>query len=130
MALIINPGSGPVMDGDEWTNTYEQALRYARDWLERIAADGIDVEMTEPPDKEDFEGRWTFKFRHPVTGVACMLEHHGIAPLEAYAKGNFLGAYPRVYWNGSSSSEPEIEQWTAPGFRVVKTFAALPKEGQ
>lgn len=131
MAIFINPGSGPIPDSDEFTNTYEQALLYAREWLEKIAADGIDVEMTEPDPASEDEGRWTFLFRHPVTDVTIELDQHGVAPLEAYARGNLFGAYPRVYWDGSSSYEPEIEQWAAPGFRVVKTFTALPsKDGQ
>jgi len=121
MMVIINPGShipsDPAAEG--WTNTYEGALAEAEKWLHGMRGEGLaDIEMTEPASKDPIEGRWTFGFRHTVTGVTVELDTHGIAPLDVYMRDRF--AHPRVYWNGSSTSDPELSQWAAPGY--VQTY--------
>lgn len=119
MNLLINPGSGPIQDGADWTNTYEQARANAEEWYARMVKDGIrDVKLLD--EYEERDGRWCFKFRHQVTGVVVELETHGIDNLDAYEKRFIF--MPRVYWWGSSSSVPELEQWAAPGFEAVQTF--------
>jgi hypothetical protein len=122
VTVIINPGSGPVpRSGQGWTNTVEQARRNAEEWLDRMRADGIqDVELLDSITIRD--GRWVFYFRHAVTGVEVELETHGLTDdgYHAYERERIFG--PRTYWNGSSTSAPEIEQWAAPGFEVIKTL--------
>jgi hypothetical protein len=121
--LLINPGSHIADDpDDEWTNTYQQALTTAREWLTRIHSDGItDVELIAPhPTQAPHDGRWTFTFRHTITGTEVTLETHGIHPLEVYERRHIFGA--RIYWNGSSSADPELENFAAPGFRAVRTY--------
>lgn len=115
--MIINPGSGPIRDGNGWTNTEHRAQQYADEWLRRIVADGIVGVTLDPERAWDREnGRWKFRFRHAITGVVVELEHHGIDNLDAYSRANIFT--PRVYWNGSSSSDPSAEDWLAPGFCV------------
>lgn len=119
--VIINPGTHIPPDSvDEgWTNTYEGALAEAEKWLRRMHNEGLaDITMTEPDDKEPVDGRWTFQFVHDVTGVTVELDTHGIAPIDRYMQGRW--AYPRVYWNGSSTSNPELSQWAARGY--VQTY--------
>lgn len=121
MTIIVNPGSDPVTKGDAWTNTFDAALGYATEWHERMRAEGLaDIEMLEP-DRVENDGRWTFRFRHTVTGVVVELRHHGVAPLEAYRAAHIFGD-PRVYWCGSSSANPELAHWAADGF--VQTYRA------
>jgi hypothetical protein len=122
MNLIFNPGSDIPEPGkdDGWTNTYEEAVRIAREWLARMCAHGLgDIVLLEgkafrPP----VDGRWTFTYRHIVTGVEATLETHGIAPEDAFRKQNLFS--PRQYWNGSSSSDPCLDDFTALGF--VQTY--------
>jgi hypothetical protein len=63
-----------------------------------------------------------FTFRHAVTGTTVELEMHGIDNLQAYEDDHLFAA--RVYWNGSSLSEPELDDFAAPGFVAVHTFRA------
>jgi hypothetical protein len=120
MSILINPGAhiGPADEG--WTNTYEGALREAERWLERMREDGIgaDIDLVIPAEPVEHDGRWTFGFRHRVTGVTVELDTHGISDMAACTRRHIFGA--RVYWNGSSCSNPELEHWSAPGF--VMTF--------
>ena len=77
------------------------------------------------PGSED-NGRWPFVIRHQITGVEVVLETHGIDDLDAYKRQCIFD--PRVYWNGSSSAEPTLDDFDAPGFVVkVMTFVAVPR---
>lgn len=128
MSVLINPGSGPVAEtGDGWTNSYEGALAEAQQWLSRIHADGMeDVKLVLPCScRADVDGgRWSFGFYHPVSGVVVVLQTHGVSDVDAYMKERIFP--PRVYWNGSSSAEPKVEDWLHPGYQVVKTLRATP----
>ena len=115
VAVVINPGSRITAGGKGWTNTVEQARKEAQDWLGKMIEEGIaDVELI--PGETEHSGRWTFIFRHTVTGVQIKLEMHGVDDIQAYFKEN-LG-YPRIYWNGDSSSNPELSDFAAPGYRM------------
>jgi hypothetical protein len=121
MTLIINPGSHIGKPGEGWTNTYETARAEAERWLARMHADGMaGVELADGATERD--GRWVFTFRHAVTGTTVELETHGIDNVEAYERQHIFA--PRIYWNGSSTSDPELEHFAAPGFRAVRTFVA------
>jgi len=41
VTVIINPGSGPVTDGEGWTNTMEVATATAQEWLASMHAEGM-----------------------------------------------------------------------------------------
>lgn len=125
MSVIVNPGSDipdPV-SGEGWTNTYGGALAQAWEWHARMVAEGLghDVELLRPgrPCKGD-SARWRFEFRHKVTGVVVALDTHGISDIEKYRKSHVF--YPRVYWNGSSSGEPELEDFAEKGFEPYQSF--------
>jgi hypothetical protein len=119
--LIINPGSRIGEPGSGWTNTCEEARAEAGRWLDRMHADGMtDVELLDGSKEE--EGRWVFSFRHAVTGIVVKLMTHGIDNVQAYEREHIFT--PRVYWNDSSISEPELEHFAAPGFKAVRTFIA------
>ena len=53
------------------------------------------------------EGDWNFRFRHKITNKYIDLQIHGFTKKECDA---FI-FHPRVYWNGSSTAEPEITDW-------------------
>jgi len=127
VAFIINPGS-ELADNETavgWTNTHEVARRYAYTWfLKPMQEQGFtDIRVTDTGEESD--GRWKFLFTHEVTGKVVELEVHGIDDLKAYEKQYIFT--PRVYWNGSSSSDPELEQFSAEGFVPVMTFRANTK---
>lgn len=128
MTALINPGSHiGASTGKAWTNTFEEAKKTAERWLESMHNDDglTDVELVRC-DPLEHEGRWSFYFRHKVTGVEVELDTHGISDVDAYcAKYIFT---PRIYWNGSSTGDPKIEDFKAPGFRVHKTFVPSNKE--
>ncbi len=118
--VIINPGSRIATEPQGWSNTREGALREAATWLNRMQNDGFgDIVVQEIG--PDGEGRWTFTFRHTVTDVAVELSTHGIDNMDAYLKQCIFP--PRVYWNGSSSSNPSMDDFAAPGY--VMTFRAV-----
>lgn len=120
MSLLINPGSHIGEPGEGWTNTYPTALATAQEWLSHMAAEGLsDVELL-PSEDTPREGRWTFWFHHKVTDVAVALETHGIDDVDAYEKRHIFT--PRVYWNGSSTGSPELENFRAEGFEPVQTY--------
>lgn len=122
MTVIINAGSRIGGEPQGWTNTVEGARRRAGEWLDRMRAVGfVDVEMTDTV--EEVDGRWVFVFRHTVTGVEVKLETHGIDDLDAYMRQYIFD--PRVYWNGSSSAEPQLDDFAAPGFSKTMTFTAV-----
>jgi hypothetical protein len=123
MTVLINPGSHIGEPGNGWTNTEATARAEAERWLARIHADGMtDVELLDGATER--EGRWEFGFRHKVTGTCVKLETHGIDNMAAYERERIFT--PRVYWNGSSTSNPELEHFAAPGFVAVYTFRAQP----
>lgn len=120
--LIVNPGADIAAPTAEagWTNTFEGAQAEARRWLDSMREEGIhDVELLDSDGVED-EGRWTFTFRHTVTGVEVRLDTHGIDNYEAYKAQHIFA--PRVYWNGSSCGNPELSDFAADGY--VQTFRA------
>ena len=117
--IIINPGSRIGEPGEGWTNTYETARGYAEHWLAQMHGEGMtDVELLNG--YAEHEGRWLFTFRHKITRVTATLEIHGIDNPAAYEKRHVFA--PRVYWNGSSCSNPELENFAASGFTAVRTF--------
>jgi len=123
MTLLINPGSHIGEPGNGWTNTVEKARAEAEGWLAQMRADGFaDVELLDGCTER--EGRWVFAFRHAVTGVTVDLETHGIDGMKAYMKECIFS--PRIYWKGSSCSNPELEHFAAPGFTAVLTFIPAP----
>lgn len=121
MNVLINPGAD-IPDPEEdagWTNTYSEALRIAREWLTKMEAEGLaDIVLNKGTVLPSEEGRWTFTFRHIVTGAEVALETHGIAPLDAYRKEYVFE--PRQFWNGSGSADPCLEDFAAEGF--VQTY--------
>jgi hypothetical protein len=119
--LIINPGSHIGEPGEGWTNTVETARDTAVYWLSTMRATGMtDVELLDGTAER--EGRWVFILRHAVTGTTVELEIHGIDNVAAYEKKHIFA--PRVYWNGSSTANPKLEDFAAPGFVAVRTFKA------
>lgn len=119
--LLINPGSH-VEGGTE-----EQARENARVWHGRMVSDGITgVDLVEEPTGYR-NGRWTFAFRHTVTGVTRELEIHGLtaAQAETYV------FRPRVYWRGGSCSTPDLTDFLAIGYvlAIVPAAALSPTDG-
>lgn len=111
--LIINPGS-KVPPG-----TKQQAIENAIGWLDQMIENGIyNVVLCDSPVPEG--ERWVFKFKHILTRKTATLSMHGLSQneVEEYQKGNIFGAMPRVYWNGSSSDEPKLEDFLADGFCI------------
>lgn len=119
MTILINPGSRIGGPGAGWTNTRETARATAERWLARMHAEGMtDVELLDGSEERD--GRWLFTFRHVITGATVTLETHGIDDVGAYEKQHLFA--PRVYWDGSSCANPELENFAIPGFVAVRTF--------
>ena len=121
MNLIINPGSGDVgTQGEGWTNTRDQSKINAYEQFYKPMIEEGFTDITVKDTKQYREGRWVYEFTHDVTGKTIELEMHGIDNMEAYMKEHIFGT--RIYWNGSSSSNPELEQFAEEGFVPVKTF--------
>ena len=117
--LIINPGSHIGEPGEGWMNTRETARGYAENWLAKMHGEGMtDVDLLDSTTER--EGRWVFTFRHAATGATVELEIHGIDNTDAYERRHTFA--PRVYWNGSSTADPQLEDFAAPGFAPVRTF--------
>lgn len=102
--MIINPGS------ENKGGTFEQALKNAFVWLKNIQSEFPEVEMT--VDERKGDGSWIFEFTHQITKKQACLEIHGFTKEECDA----FVFHPRVYWNGSSTADPKIEDWLADGF--------------
>ena len=120
--LVINPGSRIGKSTPKgWTNTFEKAQAEAERWLKNMHEDDglTDVELVRSDPKPE-GGRWKFTFRHRVTGVEVTLDTHGISDLDAYCKQYIFA--PKVYWKGSSCSNPQLDDFAAPGFRKLATF--------
>lgn len=116
--MIINPGSQLPANPRGWTNTFDRAVQYANEWHDRMRKEGFGQDVRMLPGAGFIDGRWEFTFYHQVTKVRVKLETHGIDDLEAYRKQAIFD--PRIYWNGSSSSEPQLSDFAAPGY--VMTF--------
>jgi hypothetical protein len=124
--LLINPGSTIGKSPPKgWTNSFARAKAEAERWLKIMHEDDglTDVELLPAEDAPE-EGRWTFYFRHKVTGVRVRLDTHGIDDLDAY-RAQYVFT-PRVYWNGSSTAEGKLDDFAAPGFRKIATFVKEP----
>jgi hypothetical protein len=118
--MLINPGTRIGGKSDGWTNTAEAARAEAERWLTRMAGDGLaEVELLDEVNPVD-GGRWQFTFRHTITGTRVSLETHGINDLDAYRQQYTFD--PKVYWNGSSSGDPTLGDFAAPGFEPVQTY--------
>lgn len=104
--IIINPGS------ENKGGTFEQALKNAQLWLKSILEEYPEVEMTTHEDKPDGDSDWNFWFTHKTTGKKVNLQIHGFTK-EQCEKFVF---HPRVYWNGSSTSDPKTEDWLTDDF--------------
>jgi hypothetical protein len=109
--MIINPGS------ENKGGTYAQAVINAEEWHNRILEEFPEVEMSEGELAEE-DGNWIFYFRHKITGKSAMLEIHGYTESECE---KFLFR-PRIYWNGSSTDDPSIEDWLTDEFTYKITF--------
>ena len=106
MATIINAGS------ENKGGTFEQAKINAEKWLKNIHEEGfLEVEMTFVQLYED--GDFQFDFKHKITQKVVSLVIHGFTEEECQ-KFTF---HPRVYWNGSSTADPKIEDWLNEGFK-------------
>ncbi len=103
MSIIFNPGS------ENTGGTYEQALINAKEWYENIIKEFPEVEMNEGTYNNK---NWTFIFKHKITGQKAELNIHGFTKEEC-EKFVF---HPRVYWNGSSTADPKIEDWLTDNF--------------
>ena len=99
--IIINAGS------ENKGGTFKQAEINAKKWLKLIHDEGFkEVEMSFIKQYEN-NGNFLFHFVHLITKKIATLEIHGFTKIECEA---FL-FHPRVYWNGSSTADPKIEDW-------------------
>ena len=106
MGIIINAGS------ENKGGTFEQAEINAKEWLESIHNEGFpEVEMSFV--KRHKDGDWQFNFIHKVIGKVATLEIHGFTKEQR----EVFAFHPRVYWNGSSTADPKIEDWLTDGFK-------------
>lgn len=111
MGIIINAGS------ENKGGTFEQAEMNAKEWLKSIHDEGFnEIEMKFIERQKD--GDWLFHFTHLVTKKVATLEIHGFTKEECK---QFM-FHPRVYWNGSSTSDPKIEDWLCDGFKFRIEF--------
>lgn len=118
--FIINPGSQVGKQEVGFTNTHDQAREYAYRWFYRPMQKQGFTDISVEDKNEERDGRWLFIFKHEVTGKEVELEVHGIDNLDAYTDKYIFA--PRVYWNGSSSSDPDIEDFAADGYEPVLTY--------
>lgn len=120
MNIIMNPGSHIGEQEEGFTNTHATAKRNAYEWFYKpMMEEGFtDIEVEDTGEKDD--GRWKFIFKHKITGKEVELDIHGIDNMDAYTDKYIFA--PRVYWNGGSSSSPELEQFEADGYKPVMTY--------
>jgi hypothetical protein len=105
MGIIINAGS------ENKGGTFEQAEINAKEWLTNIHNEGfLEVEMSFIERHKD--GDWLFHFTHSVTKKVATLEVHGFTKEQREA----FVFHPRVYWQGSSTADPKIEDWLSDEF--------------
>lgn len=120
MAVFLKLAPPAGADGETWTNTRETACLKAEKLLADMQADGMrDIELLTSAVAVG-EGLWSFGFRHTITDVVVLLEVDGIDDYDAYCKTYLFS--PKTYWNGGSDFEPQIEDFAAEGFEVVKTL--------
>jgi len=62
-----------------------------------------------------------FYFTHKVTGKVATLKIHGFTKEQCQ---KFI-LHPRVYWNGSSTANPKIEDWLDDGFKYRVEYYRL-----
>lgn len=107
--IIMNAGS------ENKGGTFEQAVKNAKKWLKNINKEFPEVEMS--TEEKFVDGDWEFVFTHKITGVSVLLHIHGFTEEECK---NFVFR-PRIYWNGSSTADPKVEDWLTDEFsyRVV-----------
>lgn len=106
MGKIINAGS------ENKGGTFEQAKINAEEWLLFNHEEGfLEVEMQFV--KQCKDGNFQFDFKHTVTQKVVSLVIHGFTEEECKK----LMFDPRVYWDGSSSATPKIEDWLVDGFK-------------
>lgn len=106
MKIIINAGS------ENKGGTFKQAEINAKEWLENIHSEGfleVEIEFVEQYEN----GYFLFNFTHKVTNKVATLKIHGFTK-EQCQEFRF---HPRVYWNGSSTADPKIEDWLTDGFK-------------
>lgn len=108
--MIINAGS------ENKGGTFKQALINAKEWESLIKKEYPEVEMTTNEDRCS-DGDWSFKFTHKVTGKCVELQIHGFTKEECEG----FTFHPRVYWNGSSTADPKVEDWLTDNYtyRIV-----------
>jgi hypothetical protein len=125
--VVMNAGSEVAGErGEGWSNTVETARETAARWLRQMHEEGM-AEVVLLPGELERDHRWCFRFRHTVTGAEVELETHGIDDMAAYERQHIFD--PRVYWHGSSSGTPQIEDFGAPGYRVHQTFRPVEEGG-
>lgn len=117
-----------VEKGTGWTNSYARAEANAQRWLENMRTNGFrDVELLLPGKLCPGDGpgldTWVFEVRHTVTRVAVELQVHGVDNESAYRRD--MLSWPRVYWDGSSTGDPELADFEATGFRKIQTFEPI-----
>ena len=108
--MIINPGS------ENKGGSYKEAYKIAREWLMSIHAEGFpEVYFRFKEHIED--GNYVFVFTHRTTKVKVLLETHGFT----YEECKKFMFRPRIYWNGSSTGNPKLEDWLTDKFtyRIV-----------
>lgn len=115
--LIINPGS------ENKGGTFEQALTNAYEWLESVVKEFPEVKMTTHENRLG-DGDWNFIFTHTITGKQVDLQIHGFTKKECE---KFI-FHPRVYWNGSSTADPKIEDWLSDDYTYRIIYERKPKE--
>lgn len=123
MALIINPGSSIGQQQEGFTNTHKQAKIHAYEWFYKPMLKQGFTDITVVDTKEENDGRWKFIFKHDITGKEVELEVHGIDNMDKYTDKYIFT--PKVYWNGSSVSDPELEQFADEGYEPVMTFRPI-----
>ena len=112
--MIINAGS------ENKGGTFEEALKSARVWLSSVQREFPEVTMTTHENRLG-DGDWNFVFTHQVTGVSVDLDIHGFTDEEC-EKFTF---HPRVYWNGSSTSDPKIDDWLTDDYKYRIVFSKI-----
>lgn len=106
MPIIINPGS------ENKGGTLNQAKINAKRWLKIVHNEGfkeVDMKFIE---QYPNNGNFLFHFTHKITKKVATLEIHGFTE-EQCKKFMF---HPRVYWQGSSTADPKIEDWISKEF--------------
>lgn len=118
--FLINPGSEIGKQEVGFTNTHDVAKRNAYEWFYKPMQEQGFKHVEVKDTGEERDGRWLFIFKHTITGIEVELEIHGIDNMDAYTDKYIFS--PRVYWNGSSSGNPELENFARDGYKAVMTY--------